>query len=407
MRPTDLVITGVGAVCHLGAELPGILAHLKAGTAPDLDVSQEAVDLGCRCTRYGRVHADLSDEALRISRREGRFMGRSSRLALHAARQALADAGREGDDLAVLFGAGSGDTAAHVDIQARLERTGTARRVKPTMVPRLMGSTVSANLVNVLRTRGPSASVLAACAGGAWNLITAAMLVQSGLCRAALAGGVESLDMHFHAGFDTMRAYCADADGTLQNASRPYAADRGGFIFGEGAGALVLERRDHAEARGARILAVLRGWGLSSDGDGEMVQPSADGAARAMRQALEVAGVAAEDIAYVNAHATSTPAGDVEEARAIHEVLGSDVLYGSTKGSTGHGVSAAGALEAIFTACMLDQGFIAPSRNATPVDPALEAHPPVTTLRDMPGRFAMSNSFGFGGTNASLVLERA
>lgn len=407
MRVTDLVITGVGAVCHLGADVPSALEHLKAGTAPDLGVSEEAVGLGCRCTRYGEAPADLSDDALGISRREGRFMGRSSRLALHAAREALADAACDPADLAVIFGAGSGDTAAHVDIQQRLERTGSARRVKPTMVPRLMGSTVSANLVNVLRTRGPSASVLAACAGGAWNLVTAAMLVQSGLCRAALAGGVESLDMHFHAGFDTMRAYCADVDGTPARATRPYAADRAGFIFGEGAGALVIERRDAAEARGARILAVLRGWGLSSDGDGEMVQPSADGAARAMRQALEVAQVAPEDIAYVNAHATSTPAGDVEEARAIHAVLGTGVLYGSTKGYTGHAVSAAGALEAIFTACMLDQGFVAPSRNATPVDPALAEHPPVTTLRDMPGRFAMSNSFGFGGTNASLVLERA
>ena len=402
------MISGAGVHCHLGSDLAQLVEDLRAGRGRPFVQSQDMVELDCRCTRVGHVEHTPTDEELGISRKQSRFMGRASRLALAAAQDALRMGGLEDlDEVAVIVGSGTGDTDTHREIHERLERTGTARRVTPVVVPKLMASTVSANLVNVLRTTGPSASVAAACAGGAGTIVTAALLVRDGQAKAALAGGVEVLDLHFHAGFDRMRAYCADADSTPTNGSRPYAADRAGFLFGEGAGVALIERRADAEARGAPIIAVLRGWGLSSDGDGEMVQPSADGAARAMERAIRHAGIDGTDVAYVNTHATSTPAGDVEEARAVWRVLGKQVAYGSTKGFTAHTVSAAGAIEAIFTACMLRDGFIAPCLHATPLDPALADAPPVLQTTPLDGRIAMSNSFGFGGTNACIVLERA
>ena len=406
MRAEDVVITGSGVLTHLGDEASTVAA-VRAGRGRAFQTYDEAVAHQCRCTRVGFVDdALLTDERLGITRRESRFMGRASRVALAAVRAALAEAGLTGDpELAVLVGSGAGDTAAHIETSERLRTLGTARRLKPTMVPRLMASTVSATLVQTLRTRGPSASVAAACAGGAWNLLVAATLVRDGLATRAVAGGCEVLDLHFHAGFDTMRAYCPDDKGDAERASRPYAADRAGFIFGEGAGVLVLERRDDAEARGTTILGTLRGWGASSDGHGEMVQPSRDGAARAMSSALRHAGLEPEDIAYVNTHATSTPAGDVEEVRALEAVLGDAVLYSSTKGYTGHMVSAAGSVEAALTLRLLREGLAPGCLNAEPLDPALAEHPPLTETTALDGRIALSNSFGFGGTNACLVLE--
>ena len=204
-----------------------------------------------------------------------------------------------------------------------------------------------------------------------------------------------------------MRAYNGSDNETPERASRPYAADRAGFIFGEGAGIVVLEARSTARARGATILGSLRGYGMSSDGLGQMVAPSPDGAARAVRLALRHAEIAAEDIGYVNTHGTSTPIGDVSEVSAIQNVFGDRPLpYSSTKGYTGHTISGAGAIEAIFTLWMLRQGWLAPSVHADPLDPELTAHPPVLAPTDAPVDFALSNSFGFGGTNAALVLAR-
>jgi 3-oxoacyl-[acyl-carrier-protein] synthase-1 len=187
--------------------------------------------------------------------------------------------------------------------------------------------------------------------------------------RLAIAGGADVADVHFHAGFDAMRAYTTVDNDRPERASRPYAADRAGFVFSEGAGVVVLETRQHAEARGAAILGVLLGYGMSSDGTGNMVAPSPEGAELAMRRALDHAGVAPDAIDYVNTHATSTPLGDVSEVRALRKVLGGrHVAYSSTKGYTGHPVSAAGAIEAIFTLAMLRGGWIAPCVNAEPLD---------------------------------------
>ncbi len=398
----EVVITGTGAVCRLGDDEEELADVLREGRSPPFDVWPAAVEAGCACTVIGRYAGDLSDERLGVDRGASRFMGRAARLALLASRRALAQAGVGSDGLAIVFGSGAGDVETHREI-GRALAAGGARRVKPTVVPRIMASTVSANLSNVLRNTGPSLSVSAACAGGAWNLVVAAQLVASGLADAALAGGAECEDLDFHAGFDTMRAYHRTGD--PRRPSRPYAADRAGFVFGEGAGAVVLETREGAERRGADILAVLRGYGASSDGDGDMVAPSTDGAARAMRQALDRAGVRPFEVDYVNTHATSTVAGDLSEVDALRDVFGDHrVRYSSTKGHTGHTITAAGTLEAVFTTWMLRGGWIAPSAHAEPLDPALSDFPPVLAPRRFALRTAVSNSFGFGGTNVSLVL---
>jgi 3-oxoacyl-[acyl-carrier-protein] synthase-1 len=277
--------------------------------------------------------------------------------------------------------------------------------VLPTVIPRLMASTVSANLANVLRMTGPSFSASAACAGGAYNLLLAAELIERGHCDAAIAGGTEVADPHFYAGFDSMRAYNGQDNDEPRRASRPYAADRAGFIFSEGAGMVVLETREAAQRRGARILGTIAGYGMSSDGNGEMVAPSPDGARAAMRNALRHAELSPDAIDYVNTHGTSTPLGDVSEVAALRQVLDNrHVAYGSTKGYTGHTVSGAGAIEAIFTLAMLRDGFVAPSIHASPLDESLRGYPPVVEPIDRSIATALSNSFGFGGTNVSLVL---
>ena len=401
-----IAVTGVGAVCNLGDDLPTILHALRAGLGGPFTQQPEAVAGRARCTLAGRYTGDLSDEALGVDRQQSHFMGRGSRLALRAARQAVAMSGVTPSELAVVVGSGAGDVDTHIDVQERLARS-PMHRVGPTLIPRLMSSTVSANLVAVLGAQGASVTAAAACAGGAWNIAIAAALLDSGHADAALAGGVEVWDTHFHAGFDSMRAYNGVDNERPERASRPYAADREGFIMGEGAGLLVLEPLSRAVARGATVLGLLRGWGMSSDGTGNMVAPTPDGPRRAMRQALAHAGLNPADVGYVNTHGTSTPMGDVAEIVALREVFGATrPAYSSTKGATGHTISAAGALEAIFTLAMVREGWLAPSVHAEPLDPALLDYPPVTAPTDTAVAVAMSNSFGFGGTNVSLVLSR-
>jgi len=405
-RADDIVVTGTGVVSRLGTEPSDLIAALRAGESPPFTIWDAATEHGCSCDVVGEVTAEITDEMIGIGRKPARFLGRSARLALYAARTALRAADVGTDDVAVIVGSGTGDVQTHRELEAILSQ-GTTRGIGPTAIPRLMASTVSANLVNVLKTTGPSMSASAACAGGAWNLLVAAQLVRDGFAEAALAGGVEVMDMHFHAGFDAMRAYNRTANQDPARASRPYAADRAGFIFGEGAGVVVLERRDRAEARAQPILGTLLGWGMSSDGQGEMVAPFEGGAARAMQSALRHSGLAPGDIEYVNTHGTSTPVGDVTEVRALRTVFGdARPLYGSTKGYTGHTVSGAGAIEAIATWAMIRDGFVAPSVNADPIDPELEDWPPVTEVLERPLSIALSNSFGFGGTNVTLALGR-
>ena len=406
-REREVVVTGTGVACHMGDDWPAIERALREGRNTPFARWPAAVEQGTQCELVGLYPGDLAPEGLGIEKSQARFMGRAALLALRVSRLALAQSGIATRDLAVVVGSGTGDVATHREVSARLGRTEGSRKVSPTVIPRLMASTVPANLASVLGATGPSFTAVAACAGGAYNLLLAAQLVESGLVDAALAGGVDIADVHFHAGFDAMRAYTTRDNDRPERASRPYAADRAGFIFSEGAGVLVLETRAGARARGAAILGTLRGYGMSSDGSGNMVAPCSEGAELAMRRALDHAGISPEDVDYVNTHATSTPVGDLSEVRAMRHVFGQrHVAYSSTKGYTGHPVSAAGAVEAVFTLAMLRGGFIAPCVNAEPLDPELLDYPPVVRPQSRPLRTALSNSFGFGGTNATLVLGR-
>ena len=398
-------MTGAGVACHMGDDWARIETSLREGRSEPFTRWAPALEHGTQNHLIGLYPGDLDATALGIEKAQARFMGRAALLALRATRLALAEARLPTREAAVVVGSGTGDVDTHREIAARLGRNGGSRRVPPTVIPRLMASTVSANLAAALGTTGPSFTAAAACAGGAYNLLLAAELIEHGHVEAAVAGGVEVADVHFHAGFDAMRAYTTQDNDRPERASRPFAADRSGFVFSEGAGIVVLETRDGAEARGARILGVLRGYGMSSDGTGSMVAPSAEGAELAMRRALAHAGVRPEHVDYVNAHATSTPVGDVSEVQAIRRVFGGrHVAYSSTKGYTGHPVSAAAPIEAIFTLAMLRGGWIAPCVNVDAVDPQIADYPPVLEPVSRSLRTALSNSFGFGGTNATLVL---
>jgi len=404
----EVVVTGAGVCCHMGDDWPDIESTLRAGRSRPFSRWRAAAENGVACELIGLYPHPLTPETVCVDKRQARFMGRATLLALRATRLALETSRRQTADMAVVVGSGTGDVEAHREVAAKLATPRGGRRVSPTAIPRLMGSTVSANLATVLGATGPAFNVTAACAGGAYNVALAAELIASGHVEAALAGGVEVADIHFHAGFDAMRAYTSVDNDHPERASRPYAADRAGFVFSEGAGVLVLETRTAARERGAPVLGVIRGFGMSADGTGQMVLPSSDGAAAAMRRALAHAGVSPADVDYVNTHATSTPAGDVCEVRGMRQVFdGRRVPYSSTKGYTGHPVTAAGAIEAIFTLAMLRGGWIAPCVHAEPLDPELEDYPPVLRPESRPLRLALSNSFGFGGTNLTLALAAA
>jgi 3-oxoacyl-[acyl-carrier-protein] synthase-1 len=397
-----VVVTGAAVLCHLGDDLAQIEAALRDGRGLPFIRHPPAVAAGSRCQLLGSYRGDLGTE-----RRQARFMGKAALMAYKAALAALAQSRLERRDIAVVAGSGTGDVETHIEVQKHLERR-DGRRLSATVIPRMMSSTVSANLATALRTTGPSFTASAACSGGAYDILLAAELIEHGHVDAALAGGVEVADEHFHAGFDAMRAFNGQDNEHPVRASRPYAADRAGFIFGEGAGMVVLETKADAEARGAEVLGVIAGYGMSSDGTGDMVCPTAEGALAAMQRALRHAGVRAEEIDYVHTHGTSTVAGDVSEVRALRRLFGGrSVPYSSTKGYTGHTISAAGAINAIFTLSMLRGGWIAPCVNAEPLDPELDDYPPVVRPTSRPLRLALSNSLGFGGTNVALVLARA
>lgn len=401
-RGRQVVITGAGVCCHLGDDLDAIAAAVRGGCALPFSRYETSSDFAARCRWAGLYRGPLVDD-----HKQARFMGRAAQLAFRAARAALAQSGLQRRDFAVIAGSGTGDVETICGVRDRLRESHTTRRVSPVVVPRMMASTVSANLAAALGATGPSFTVSAACAGGALDLAIAAELIERGHIDAALAGGAEAADPVFHAGFEAMRACNCNPDDGPERACRPYAADRAGFIFGEGAGIVVLEARADAEARGAPILGVVRGFGMCSDGTGDMVAPSVAGATSAMRRALLHAGVAPDEIDYVNTHGTSTPVGDVSEVRALQALFGGRrVAYSSTKGYTGHTISAAGAIEAILTCAMLRGGWVAPSVNAEPLDAAVADYPPVLRPTALPLRLALSNSLGFGGTNCTLVLGR-
>lgn len=396
----------MGLLSQIGT---GIGVHrkiLKSGSQVPFSVYEHGVEYRTGCQLVGAYRDPLDPATLGLKRSEARFMGRLSLLAVRAARLALEQSGLPTRETAVVVGTGTGEIETHREIVRRSERGGRVR-VLPTTIPRMMASTASANLATVLKTRGPSLSITAACAGGAYNLAIASSWIREGIVDHALAGGVEAEDVQLHLGFDAMRAFTRVDNHRPEVASRPYAADRAGFVLGEGAGILALESRESAHRRGVPILGSIAGFGMSSNGTGEMVAPHSEGAELAMGRALRHAGLPPDGVGYINTHGTSTPLGDTSEVRAIRRVFDTRLVpYSSTKGSTGHTVSAAGALEAAFTILMLREGWLAPSVNAEPLDPELEDYPPVMRPTETKAEWALSNSFGFGGTGVSLVLRR-
>jgi 3-oxoacyl-[acyl-carrier-protein] synthase I len=398
-----IAITGMGIVSCLGNDLDTVSAALREGRS-GLRHDADMAARGMRSTVSGRPDIDL---AARIDRRQLRFMGDAAAYAHVAMQQAIADAGLDdatvrSERTGLIAGSGGGSAQWQVEAADLLRERGV-RKVGPYMVPKTMCSTVSANLATAFGIRGASYSLSAACATSAHCIGAAADLIRSGRQDVVLAGGGEELHWALSVQFDAMGALSSKHNETPETASRPYDADRDGFVIAGGAGMVVLEDYDRARARGATIHAVLAGYGISSDG-ADMVAPSGEGAVRCMRMALE--GVDAP-IDYLNTHGTSTPVGDIVELKAVGEAFaGAPPPLSSTKALTGHSLGAASVHEAIYCLLMMRDGFIAGSAHIDTLDPQAEGFPIVRRSRAATLDTVMSNSFGFGGTNATLVFAR-
>lgn len=403
-----VVVTGFGLVSPIGNDAQTVSDALRNGTS-GVSAVPEYAEKGFRSQVAGVPRIDL--EAM-VDRKLKRFMGDAAAYAYVSMRDAIADAGL--DDAQVRNPrtgviAGSGGASAQWQIETGdLMRNKGARKVGAFMVPRTMCSTVSASLATAFGIQGVSYSISAACATSAHCIGAAADLIRYGAQDIVIAGGGEELHWGMSVQFDGMGALSSAWNDTPERASRPYDEGRDGFVIGAGGGMLVLEDYDHAVARGARIHAELVGYGVTSDG-ADMVAPTGEGAVRCMRMAL--AGFAADgapvgEIDYLNTHGTATPLGDIVELKAVREVFGDAMPpLSSTKGLTGHSLGAASVHEAIYSLLMLRDGFMAASANIDTLDPRVGDAPIVRETREAPLRTVMSNSFGFGGTNAALVFR--
>jgi 3-oxoacyl-[acyl-carrier-protein] synthase-1 len=403
MTKKRVVITGTGIVSCIGNDLATVEASLRASRS-GIRAMPAFTELGLRSQVAGIPDINLEE---RIDRKQLRFMGDAAAYAHIALTDAIAQAGLAPEQVShprtgLIMGSGGGSPANQIEAADTLRSKGI-RRVGPYQVTRCMSSTVSACLSTNFGIKGINYSITSACSTSAHCIGAAAQQIAWGMQDVMFAGGGEELSWGMALLFDGMGAMSSKYNETPEKASRAYDANRDGFVIAGGGGAVVLESLEHAQARGATILGEVVGFGATSDGE-DMVAPSGDGAIACMRQAIE--GLDGP-IDYINTHGTSTPVGDVPELRAIREVFGSAIPpFSSTKSLTGHSLGATGVQEAIYCLLMLQKGFIAGSANVETPDPAAEGMPLVTTTRDAPLRQALSNSFGFGGTNASLVLRR-
>jgi len=398
-----VVITGMGITSCLGNDLDTVSSALREGRAGIRHLPDHA-EAGLRSHVGGNIELDLDAQ---IDRKVKRFMSDASAYAYIAMRDAIADAGLDQAQVAnprtgLIAGSGGGSSQWQVE-SADILRARGVRKVGPYMVPRTMCSTVSACLATAFQIKGLSYSLSAACATSAHCIGAAADLIRHGAQDVMFAGGGEDLHWSMSVMFDAMGALSTRFNDTPARASRPYDKDRDGFVIAGGGGMLVLEDYDHAVARGARIYAELVGYGVTSDG-ADMVAPSGEGAVRCMNMAMaNLTG----PIDYLNTHGTSTPLGDVTELKAVREVFGQDVPpLSSTKALSGHSLGAASVHEAIYCLLMMRDGFIAGSANIGELDPLVEGFPIVRESQDAQLNTVMSNSFGFGGTNAALVFGR-
>jgi len=399
-----VVVTGLGIVSSIGINKQQVLAALRNGES-GIEFCQEYADLGFRSHVHGSIEIDLT--AL-IDRKIKRFMGDGAAYNYVAMREAMTDSGLESDQISnprtgLIVGSG-GPSTENLALAVDNLRAKGSRKVGAYMVTRTMSSTNAACIGTACKIKGVSYSISSACATSAHCIGNAAELIQMDKQDVVFAGGGEEVYWTMTMLFDAMGALSSNYNDAPQSASRPYDSDRDGFVISGGGGVLVLEELDHALRRNAKIYAELVGYGATSDGY-DMVQPSGEGAVRCMRQAM--AGLN-EPVQYINAHGTSTPIGDLRELEAIGTVFGEQLpLISSTKSVTGHALGAAGVNEAIYSLLMMEAGFISASANIDNLDSAAGGFPIVRELRDRISLdVVMSNSFGFGGTNSTLVFRR-
>ena len=403
-----VVVTGMGIVSSIGNNAQEVTASLREGRSGIVKADTYA-EMGFRSQVHGSLKIDL-DEA--VDRRARRFMGDGAAYAWIAMNQAIADAGLEESDVSnprtgLIVGSGGPSTRAIVAAadMARSEPVKGPKKVGPFAVPKAMSSTCSANLSTWFKTKGVNYSISSACSTSANCIGNAAEMIQWGKQDMMFAGGGEELDWTLSVLFDAMGAMSSKRNDTPEKASRAYDKDRDGFVITGGGGILVLEELDHAKARGAKIYAEIVGYGATADG-ADMVAPSGEGAVRCMKMALENVKAPVD---YINPHATSTPVGDRGELEAIKAVFGREgaIAVSATKSATGHLLGAAGGLEAIFTILALRDQVAPPTLNLTEPDRAADGVDVVAgTARSMAMEYAISNGFGFGGVNASVVFRR-
>jgi 3-oxoacyl-[acyl-carrier-protein] synthase-1 len=401
-----VVVTGMGIVSSIGNNAQEVTASLHDARS-GIVAAEDYIRLGFRSQVHGSLKIDL--DAV-VDRRARRFQGDGAGYCWVAMNQAIADAGLEEKDVSnpktgLIVGSGGPSTKAIVAAADITRQNSSPKRIGPFAVPKAMSSTVSANLSTWFKTKGYNYSISSACSTSANCIGNAFELIQWGKQDMMFAGGGEELDWTLSELFDAMGAMSSKYNASPENASRAYDKDRDGFVISGGGGILVLEELEHARARGAKIYAELVGYGASADG-ADMVAPSGEGAVRCMKLAIEKVGA---PIDYINPHATSTPVGDIPEINAIREVFGIDKMppISATKSLTGHSQGAAGVHEAIYTLLMMQAGFICESANIVELDPLVaDANIVRRRIDNAAINTALSNSFGFGGTNASLVFQR-
>lgn len=397
------VITGLGIVSSIGNNAEEVTASLKQGKS-GITFSEQFAEMGMRSQVWGKPQIDLKEH---IDRKALRFMGDAASYAYLSMEQAIKDAGLEesqysSERVGIIAGSGGASSDNQV-VSADTLRNKGVRRVGPYMVTRCMGSTVSACLATPFKIKGVNYSISSACATSAHCIGNAWEMIQLGKQDMVFAGGGEELHWALSSQFDGMGALSTQYNANPAAASRTYDSNRDGFVSAGGGGMVVVEELEHALARGAKIYGELVGYGATSDGY-DMVAPSGEGAIRCMKQALH--GIDAK-LDYLNTHGTSTPVGDVKELEAIQTLFGDNSpAMSASKSLTGHSLGAAGVQEAIYCLLMMQHNFIAPSINIDDLDPAAHGLDIVTSKREQALNLVMSNSFGFGGTNASLVFQK-
>ncbi len=399
-----VVVTGMGIVSSIGNNTQEVLASLREAKS-GISRASDYAERGFRCQVHGAP--TLEPEAV-IDRRAMRFLGGGAAWNHVAMEQAIRDAGLEANEIShertgIIMGSGGPSTRAIVEA-ADITRSKGPKRVGPFAVPKAMSSTASATLATWFKIKGISYSISSACATSNHCIGNATELIQHGKQDLIFAGGCEELDWTLSVLFDAMGAMSTKFNDRPDKASRAYDVDRDGFVIAGGAGVVVLEELEHAKARGAKIYAEVAGYGATSDGF-DMVAPSGEGAVRCMKLALDAVHAPVD---YINPHATSTPVGDLKEIDAIREVFGDKCPpIAATKSLTGHSLGAAGVQEAIYSMLMMKNGFICESANIETMDPAFADMPIVRERRDNVSLgCVLSNSFGFGGTNACVVFKR-